>query len=258
MNNKSDFEKYKEEYRDINNNLVIPSYRKFCKELDLPFHFWNELSKEDFDPRISLEESPLHKEAMEIFNIIKPEVVLFKDKIIKYQFTSWDGQFRYNSWSVSQYLEKTSDELFYLKKLEESLEKDLEKNDSQVDMLIFIISLLLFVLNISIFYRFINFEWLVTIAVFISVITYHFIKSQINIDININSDIPERIIDDDRLDDIKNRIMNLRKKINKISDKNKKSENKDIDSENLYNESDDIEDIIYIVRKELYKLAKEK
>jgi hypothetical protein len=106
-----------EEYREINNELVAPAYRRFCHELGLPFHFWDELPKESYDSEIAHGEFELHKEAMNLFNRLNPEVVLFKDKIVRFQFTSWDGTFSYSSWPIQEFLDKTSDELFYLKKL---------------------------------------------------------------------------------------------------------------------------------------------
>jgi hypothetical protein len=42
----------KEEYRELNNELIVPAYRRFCEELNLRFHFWDELPKDSYDPEI--------------------------------------------------------------------------------------------------------------------------------------------------------------------------------------------------------------
>jgi len=123
MNEDKDlFTQAEEEYRELNNELVVPAYRRFCEELNLPFHFWDELPKDSFDPEISHGEFELHKEAMELFNKLKPELVLFKDNIVRFQFTSWDGTFSYDLWPIQDFIERTSDELFYLKNLEKRFE----------------------------------------------------------------------------------------------------------------------------------------
>jgi hypothetical protein len=52
MNEGKDFfHESKEEYRELNNELFVPAYQRFCKELDIPFHFWDELPKESSDRR---------------------------------------------------------------------------------------------------------------------------------------------------------------------------------------------------------------
>lgn len=119
----TELEQLQDEYQQLNNELVVPWYRRFCREYGLPFHFWDELPGEEFDPKVAEAELLLHKKAMDLFNHLKPEVTLFKDKIVRFQFKSWDGEFSYTTWSVNEFLAKASDELFYLRNLEERFEK---------------------------------------------------------------------------------------------------------------------------------------
>lgn len=104
-----DIDDYEVEYKDVNNNLVVPSYREFCKKNGLLFHFWDELPEVKFDPAIADKESKLHREAMQIFNALKDEVVLFREKVIRFQFTDWGGAFEFDAWPLKDYLETTSE-----------------------------------------------------------------------------------------------------------------------------------------------------
>lgn len=106
------------EHALINNELVVPLYRSFCKDNGLKFHFWNELPKEDFNPVVADKEFELHKEAMELFNQLKPEFNFFKGKIIQFKFTSWAGDFEYNTFEMDEFLKFVGDELRYLKSIQ--------------------------------------------------------------------------------------------------------------------------------------------
>lgn len=105
------------EYRELNNELVVPAYRKFCRDHDLPFHFWDELAPDAHDPAINLKEFSLHHEAMNLFNRLKPDVVLYNGRVIRFQFDSWDS-FRYSSWPVNQFLEEACDSICHARQLE--------------------------------------------------------------------------------------------------------------------------------------------
>lgn len=100
-----------EEYKKINNELVVKSYRDFCKENGLKFHFWDELPEDAFDPEISEKEFWLHNEAMDCFNNLKPRFVLFDNKIYSFHFTEWGGGFRDESWEVQDFFNKAYDEM---------------------------------------------------------------------------------------------------------------------------------------------------
>ena len=34
---------FADEHKELNNELVVPMYRQFCVELNIPFHFWDQL-----------------------------------------------------------------------------------------------------------------------------------------------------------------------------------------------------------------------
>jgi hypothetical protein len=106
------------EYDRLNNELVVPSYRAFCKAYRLSFHFWDELPEDEFDRDISERELALHKDAMSLFNRLKPEVQVFEGHAVQYRFTCWDGSFEYERAPLDKFAESVGDQLFYLRHLE--------------------------------------------------------------------------------------------------------------------------------------------
>jgi len=114
-----DFVKRDQEMIRLNNEVAVPAYRKFCKENNLNFHFWDELSEEEYNFDIRYKELELHKEAMNCFNILKPRFILHENKIYEYYFDEWRWKISFNSWEVEEFL-KQSDEfsikISYLKK----------------------------------------------------------------------------------------------------------------------------------------------
>lgn len=195
-----------EEYQDLNNELVVPAYRRFCEEFNLPFHFWDELPKDSFNPEISDIELDLHKEAMDLFNKLKPELLLFKDKIVRFQFTSWDGTFSYDLWPIHDFIEKTSDELFYLKNLENRF-----KIVSSI--LTFGSSFVVFVATTFLLGKFPpqNFlsEYSLLLGLGLGSVLYYSLVHHIN-------NIPRRIIDDGRLQGVADKVKGLREQLAKI------------------------------------------
>jgi hypothetical protein len=207
MNEDKDlFTQAEEEYRELNNELVVPAYRRFCEELNLPFHFWDELPKDSFDPEISHGEFELHKEAMDLFNKLKPELVLFKDNIVRFQFTSWDGTFSYDLWPIHDFIERTSDELFYLKNLE-------KRSEIVSSILAFVISLLFFIATVYLVGKFSPWDFLNRSSIWLGIglggILYYLLMRHIR-------KIPHRIIDDGRLEGVAERINGLREQLAKI------------------------------------------
>ena len=204
MNEDKDaFSQAEEEYREINNELVVPAYRRFCHELDLPFHFWDELPKDSYDSEIACGESELHREAMNLFNSLKPELVLFKEKIVRFQFTSWDGTFTYWSSSAQEFLDKTSDELFYLKKLEHRYETvSAALVLACFFLILFTTSFLLAKFRAS---EFLSGALALGLGVVLSYVVARSIKT-----------IPKRIIDDGRLKDVAERVHGLRDQLAKV------------------------------------------
>jgi len=205
MNQERDIYKQAEkEYQELNNELVIPSYRRFCKELNLQFHFWDELLKDSYNSEISLAEFPLHNEAMDLFNRLKPEVVIFKDKVIRYQFTNWNGDFTYDSWPIQEYFDKVSDELFYLKNLE-------KRYKSVSTRLVFVISILAFIVTTLLLLMLLSWKLAIGLGFILGGAVYYFLTHYIN------KKIPQRIIDDGRLIGVVEQINKLRKQITRIN-----------------------------------------
>jgi hypothetical protein len=203
---KDEFLQAEKEYREINNELVIPAYRRFCEELGLSFHFWDELPVDSFDPEIAQGESALQEGAMNLFNRLKPELVLFKDKIVKFQFTSWDGTFTYSSWSIQEFLEQTSDELFYLKRLE-------RRYETVSALLVLAGCFLTFLATTVLLSKFLPWEFLRGVSFWLGLglgaaLYYPLARSMKN--------IPKRIIDDGRLDGLATRIHELREQLAKV------------------------------------------
>lgn len=98
-----DFEIWKEEHKDINNNLAVPRYRAFCKAYGINFHFEDEIR--DFDhnkhPSILLDEMPLHGRALSLFNFVNRPYQSFKNGLVSFTYTSWND-FDYESLSLEE------------------------------------------------------------------------------------------------------------------------------------------------------------
>jgi len=107
-----DIEKWEKERQELNNELIVPAYRRFCKEFNLPFHFWDELPEGSHNAKISLAENTLHREAMNLFNRLKPQFVIFKDRIVTFRFEDWAGDFKYKTWSIDNFLDETSNKFY--------------------------------------------------------------------------------------------------------------------------------------------------
>jgi len=102
-----------DKYTKINNELVIKSYREFCKNNSLTFSFPAEHSDKNFTP-LSPEafriETELHNEAMDCFNNLKPKFVVFDGDIYTFRFTNWLGDFDYDVWTVQEFIDKDAKE----------------------------------------------------------------------------------------------------------------------------------------------------
>src|SRR5688572_18499225 len=71
---------------DVMTHVARPAYRRFCQCHDLPFHFWDELPKAEFDAGIAVAEDELHREALMLFNRIGPTRALHRNQIVKFRF----------------------------------------------------------------------------------------------------------------------------------------------------------------------------
>ncbi|KXK27603.1 MAG: hypothetical protein TR69_WS6001000047 [candidate division WS6 bacterium OLB20] len=100
-----DFESWQEEKKSLNNNVVVPQFRSFCKENGLEFMFWDELPHESFDARFSLDQKKLITEAMDLFNIYKLRYAYHEGRVYTYHFTTWAGDFSFDSYSIEEFLE---------------------------------------------------------------------------------------------------------------------------------------------------------
>jgi hypothetical protein len=145
---------------------------------------------------------------MDLFNKLKPELVLFKDKVVRFQFTGWDGNFSYDIWPIQEFIDKVADELFYLKKLEHRF-----KTVSSV--LVLGSSLLIFVATTFLLTKFSPWEFLRDLSLWLGIgiagVLYYLMMRYLN-------KIPRRIIDDGRLEGVAERISELRERLDKIRD----------------------------------------
>lgn len=197
------FQEAETEYRELNNELVVPAYRRFCEELHLPFHFWDELPKDAFDSEISLKEFELHNEAMDIFNRLKPDLASFKNSVVRFQFSSSDGDFKYTKWSIQDFLEEIADDLFYLKNLEHRFE-------TITLVLTGLSTLMVFCLTVFLTSKFTPWEFLKDAPLWLGLIfgggCYYWLSKWIK-------KMPRKILDDDRLVGIPERIQKLRENL---------------------------------------------
>jgi hypothetical protein len=54
-------DEWRAEFKEINNELVVPEYRRFCDNFNLPFHFADELPSGSIPPEILHKELRLHQ-----------------------------------------------------------------------------------------------------------------------------------------------------------------------------------------------------
>ena len=190
---------------ELNRELVVPAYRSFCAELDLPFHFWDELPHSEFDEKIGSGEFGLHNEAMNLFNALKPEFVFFKGDVVSYQFTDWGGDFQYDRTPVDQFLAETADRLFYLQHLEKRFQVLCSVSVGLVCCVVYLGALWLLVPLIPGAFRLpADFAALTLPAVVGTWLWRHLQR------------MPRRIIDDGRLNGLAERIRDLQGKLASI------------------------------------------
>lgn len=91
------FEDWVEEKKVINNNLAVPLYRKFCSEYGLKLHFGDEIKNFNPDKHapIVLDETPLHGEAMALFNFVNRYYHPYEKGLVSFVYTDWGGDFDY-------------------------------------------------------------------------------------------------------------------------------------------------------------------
>lgn len=135
-----DFEIYTEEYKEINNNLAVPLYRKFCKEYGLNFHFADEIKKNGgkIDNNRIFYEMKLHDEALNLFNYLNTHYYPFRGRLVSFYYeTSVD--FHYENLTLSEVAVEMENKDIMLKKLEK-----------ESTLYLYTISILFFIISIII------------------------------------------------------------------------------------------------------------
>ena len=107
---------------ELSHKLVVPAYRKFCRQNGLNFHFWDELPKGDFNLKVASAELELQMEAMGLFNALKPEYDFYEGNVISFRFSCWDGHFEHTSQPSADFLNQAAQNQRQLEKLERRLE----------------------------------------------------------------------------------------------------------------------------------------
>lgn len=199
------FEQAEAEYRELDKELVVPAYRRFCEEFELPFHFWDGLPKADFDAEIASNEMSLHKEAMDLFNRLKPELVFFKGNVVWYQLRSWDGAFTYSKVALSDFLEEAADELFFAKQLQARLDVVSSVLRTLAGVGLFVV----LILSARLLPRTIPWQVPLVGAAACGTALAWWLGTRIR-------DVPRRILDDGRLVGVASRVDRLRKELLRI------------------------------------------
>lgn len=251
---RDEFTELEKEYREINDELVVPSYRRFCEDLDIPFHFWDELPQEEHDPRISLDELPLHKEAMDLFNRLKPELSLFKGKVVRFQFKSWDGGFTYTTIPINEFFDEVADQIFFLNKLE-------HRFHTVSQGLAFSAALVSFVLAIILTLRLVPWDSAkqasILTALLLAVLLYYWLERRIR-------RLPRRILEDGKLDGVAERLQNLQKRLAEIRGsrpnplRQKRLGQLILDDVQQFTSTADIERFVRRLRSNLYLVPRDK
>lgn len=159
------FDSWVKERKDINNNLVVPLYRDFCKRFGIKFHFGDEIN--DFDPNkhpsILHDEMPLHGKAMDLFNFFFNSLYHpFRDGLVSFRFTDWGGDFDYEYLTLDQIADE-------MEKKDIALNKN--KSESNFYATVALISSLLLTVSITIMFTKSNIlPILVTCVVFLLLI----------------------------------------------------------------------------------------
>jgi ABC-type multidrug transport system fused ATPase/permease subunit len=137
-----DFEARVKEHKDINNNLAVPLYRKFCKEYELNFHFADEKSIVDHDKLMSIlhDEHSLHDEALSLFNFVNKSYHPFKNGLVSFVYTT-PLDFDYDNLGLDEIAQEMENKDAAIKKLE---------NQSLIYTYIAVISTLILTIVVSI------------------------------------------------------------------------------------------------------------
>jgi hypothetical protein len=109
------------ERRDVMSAVATPAYRQFCSDLELPFHFWDELPESSFDVKISAAENRLHPEARSLFNLFGPWLALHRGAIIRFKFDVAYGSVDVETMGVDAFLGKVEDSEIELARLRNRL-----------------------------------------------------------------------------------------------------------------------------------------
>jgi hypothetical protein len=143
---------------------------------------------------------------MDLFNRLKPELVLFKGKVVRFQFKSWDGSFSYTAIPTNQFLDEVADQIFFLNKLEHRF-----RTVSQ--SLALLAALVSFVLALVLTLRLVPWDFVkqasILGALLLAVMAYYWLERRIQ-------RLPRRILEDGRLDGVSERLQSLQKRLAEI------------------------------------------
>jgi hypothetical protein len=103
---------------ELSPKLVMPAYRHFCRMNSLPFHFWDELPKANFNLKIADAERELHTEAVSLFNALKPEYCFYRGNVVSFKILCCDGNFESAAQPLKDFLLKAAQDQKRLQKLE--------------------------------------------------------------------------------------------------------------------------------------------
>ncbi len=109
-----------EEIKELNDELVVPAYRRFCRENGLKFHFQDGELRGRRDRRIFEEEFKLQHEAMTLFNRLKPEYHLQGNQVVSFQLIAWGLDIKLRRTTVEDFFQKHA-ELLSQSKRDENL-----------------------------------------------------------------------------------------------------------------------------------------
>lgn len=119
----NEFNLFEEERTKFNNEIVVPEYRKFCRENELKFHFWDEIPEGKNDYEIYIKESELHKESMVCFNNLKTPFVYNGKRISRYNFEDWSGGIKRETWNEDDFFNETAELKEKYKVVEDQMKK---------------------------------------------------------------------------------------------------------------------------------------
>ncbi|HPN32643.1 MAG TPA: hypothetical protein PKY81_16950, partial [bacterium] len=135
--------------RNINNELAVPAFRKFCRDNNLNFHFQDELPKSSQVPEISIKEFPLIQRALELFNFLHPRYYYYKGDIISFDFSGLFQDMVAEKYTLDSFISKMDQTTKSVEILEKTLNR--QKNNMNKVMMYAVAVTIIIALIISAF-----------------------------------------------------------------------------------------------------------